>query len=70
MAKLIYSMFVSLDGHAEGAHGGFDWGAPEDEALHSYINQLASSLRTYLSGRRMYETMFYWETAHTVPDQP
>ena len=25
---------------------------------------------TYLYGRRMYETMLYWETAHTVPDQP
>ncbi|MFE6030636.1 hypothetical protein [Streptomyces niveus] len=24
---------------------------------------------TYLYGRRMYETMVYWETAHTEPDQ-
>src|SRR5271157_863581 len=48
----------------------FLWGAPEDEEVHSYINQLASSVGTYLYGRRMYETMVYWETAHTVPDQP
>jgi hypothetical protein len=31
---------------------------------------LASSVGTYLYGRRMYETMVYWETAHTIPDQP
>jgi len=64
MAKLTYSMFTSLDGYAEDGHGGFGWTAPEDEELHSYINELASSFGTYLYGRRMYETMVYWETAH------
>ena len=34
------------------------------------MNELASSFGTYLYGRRMYETMVYWETAHTVRDQP
>jgi hypothetical protein len=38
--------------------------------VHSYINALASSLGTYLYGRRMYETMVFWETARTLPDQP
>src|SRR5438094_10353333 len=70
MAKLIYSMFTSLDGYAEDGDGGFGWGAPEDEESHCYVNRLASSFGTYLYGRRMYETMVYWETAHTVPDQP
>src|SRR5262245_5173937 len=70
MAKLIYSMLTSLDGYTEGEHGRFGWGAPEDEAVHSYINELGSSFGTYLYGRRMYETMVYWETAHTVPGQP
>jgi len=70
MAKLIYSMLVSLDGYTEDEHGDFGWGAPEDEEVHSYINELASSFGTYLYGRRMYETMVYWETAHTVRDQP
>src|SRR5262245_36808717 len=70
MAKLIYSMLTSLDGYTEDAHGRFGWGAPEDEVVHSYINELASSFGAYLYGRRMYETMVYWETAHTVPDQP
>jgi dihydrofolate reductase len=70
MAKLIYSMLMSLDGYTEDEHGGFGWGAPEDEEVHSYINELAASFGTYLYGRRMYQTMVYWETAHPVPDQP
>jgi dihydrofolate reductase len=70
MGKLIYSMLMSLDGYVEDEQGRFGWGAPEDEEVHSYINQLASSVGTYLYGRRMYETMVYWETAHTVPNQP
>jgi len=69
MARLIYSMLTSLDGYTEDEHGDFGWGAPEEE-VHSYVNELASSLGTYLYGRRMYETMVYWETAHTIPDQP
>jgi dihydrofolate reductase len=70
MGKLIYSMLMSLDGYVEDEQGRFGWGAPEDEEVHSYINQLASAVGTYLYGRRMYETMVYWETAHTVPNQP
>lgn len=70
MAKLIYSMIQSLDGYTEDAQGRFGWGAPEDPEVHSYINDLAASVGTYLYGRRMYETMVYWETAHTVPNQP
>lgn len=69
-AKLIYSMLVSLDGFTEDENGKFGWGAPDDEEVHDYINQLGSSIGTYLYGRRMYETMVYWETAHTIPDQP
>jgi dihydrofolate reductase len=57
MGKLIYSMLMSLDGYVEDEQGRFGWGAPEDEEVHSYINQLAPSVGTYLYGRRMYETM-------------
>ena len=70
MGKLIYGMIMSLDGYVEDEHGRFGWGAPEDEEVHSYINELASSVGTYLYGRRMYETMVFWETALTIPDQP
>ncbi len=69
MGRLIYSMIQSLDGYTEDEQGDFSWGAP-DAALHSFINELASSVGTYLYGRRMDETMVYCETAHTLPDQP
>ncbi|MGO9856724.1 MAG: dihydrofolate reductase family protein [Acidimicrobiales bacterium] len=69
MAKLIYSAITSLDGFIEDEEGNFDWGAP-DEEVHSFVNDMARPVGTYLYGRRMYETMVYWETAHTVADQP
>jgi dihydrofolate reductase len=66
--SLIYSMLMSVDGCVEEEHGRFDWAAPDEEVF-SYITQLTSSAGTHLYGRRMYETMIYWETAHTVPNQ-
>jgi dihydrofolate reductase len=69
MAKLIYSAIASADGYIEDAAGGFDWGAPDEELL-CFVNDLERPVGTYLYGRRMYETMLYWETARTVPGQP
>jgi dihydrofolate reductase len=69
MAKLIYSAITSLDGYAEDENGNFDWAAP-DEEVHRFVNDLERPIGTYLYGRRIYETMVYWETAHTLPDQP
>ena len=57
MGKLNYSMLTSLDGYTEDERGHFGWGVPEDEQVHSYLNQLASSLGTYLYGGGVYETM-------------
>jgi dihydrofolate reductase len=62
MARLIYSAIGSLDGYVEDEHGKFDWAAP-DEAMHAFVNELERPVGTYLYGRRMYETMVYWETA-------
>jgi len=70
MAKLIYGMLTSLDGFVEDEEGRFGWSAPESEQVHSYVNELTASVGTYLYGRRMYDTMVYWETAHEVPNQP
>jgi dihydrofolate reductase len=70
MARLIYSMLMSLDGYTEDEQGSFGWGAPEDEEVHTYVNELAASFGTYLYGRRMYETMVYWETAGADPAEP
>jgi dihydrofolate reductase len=69
VAQLIYSAITSLDGYVAGADGGFDWAEP-DEEVHSFVNDLQRPLGTYLYGRRLYQVMVYWETAHTLADQP
>ena len=68
MAKLIYSAIASLDGYVADQAGNFDWAAP-DEAVHAFVNGLERPIGTHLYGRRMYEVMVYWETAHRVADQ-
>jgi dihydrofolate reductase len=62
MAKLIYSAIGSLDGYIEDDQGKFDWAAPDEELL-ALVNDLERPLGTHIYGRRMYETMLYWETA-------
>ena len=69
MARLIYSAIMSLDGYVADTEGSFAWAAPDDE-VHRCINDLERPIGTYLYGRRMYETMVYWETAPTQGDQP
>src|SRR5207253_5550984 len=63
MAKLIYSAIASLDGHVADEDGNFDWAEP-DEEVHAFVNELERPVATYLYGRRMYEVMVFWETAH------
>ena len=70
MAQLIYSMITSLDGYVEAADGDLGPGGADDEEVHTFVNDLFRPVGTYLYGRRMYETMVYWETAHTQPDLP
>ncbi len=66
MAKLIYSAITSLDGYIEDADGKFDWAAP-DEEVHAFVNDLERPVGTYLYGRRMYETMVFWENPPDLP---
>src|SRR5688572_18567427 len=68
MAKLIYSAITSLDGYTADTDGNFDWAEPDDE-VHRFVNDLERPVGTYLYGRRMYDVMAYWETAHAAPDQ-
>lgn len=69
MAQLIYSAIASLDGYVEDGQGCFDWAKPDEEVL-SLVNDLERPVGTYLYGRRMYETMLYWETVPTDEGQP
>jgi len=63
MPKVIYKMGgVSTDGYIVGPDGRFDWSVP-DEQLHRFHNEQTQALAGHLLGRRLYETMLYWETA-------
>ncbi len=62
MARLIYSAITSLDGYVEDDHGQFGWAAPGEEVF-AFVNELERPIGTHLYGRRMYETMVFWETA-------
>jgi dihydrofolate reductase len=64
--KLVYSFTVSLDGYIAGPDGDFSWTAP-DEELHRFHNERVRELGVHLLGRRLYETMVYWETAEHEP---
>ena len=69
MGKLITTAITSLDGYVADTDGKFDWSVP-DEEVHVFVNDLERPIGTYLYGRRMYEVMRFWETAHSLADQP
>ena len=69
MSKLIYSAIASLDGYIEDVDGSFDWAAP-DEEVHGFVNDQMRTVGTHLYGRRMYETMLFWETLPDTEDEP
>ena len=66
MRKVIYSIGTSLDGFIAGRDGEIDWSAP-DEELHRFHNEQTREVGVHLCGRRLYETMVYWETADRDP---
>ena len=66
MRSLIYSMAVSLDGYVVGPDGTFDWTVPGDEVFRFWIDEIRE-VDVHLMGRRLYETMLYWETADQNP---
>jgi dihydrofolate reductase len=69
MAKVIYTAITSLDGYIEDTQGRFDWAAP-DEEVHAFANDVERPVGTHLYGRRMYETMVFWESPPELAKQP
>jgi dihydrofolate reductase len=59
MSKLIYITNASLDGYIEDEAGAFDWVNPDP--VHAFITELVRPIRTHLYGRRLYQTMAYWD---------
>ena len=69
MRKLIYSMTVSLDGYIAGPDGAIDWSVPDEELFRFHLEHVRE-VGVQLCGRRLYETMVYWETAEESPLAP
>jgi dihydrofolate reductase len=62
MRSVTYSMSTSLDGYIVGPDGTFDWPGLDNEVLRFWNDEIRG-VGVHLMGRRLYETMLYWETA-------
>lgn len=69
MARLSYTAITSLDCYVEDASGSFDWAMP-DEDVHRLANDLDRVVGTHLYGRRLYETMVFWENPDNIAGGP
>ncbi|RRH93507.1 dihydrofolate reductase [Mesorhizobium tamadayense] len=61
MARIVYSMLMSLDGYIAGPDGNIGLPVPEEE-LHRHFNEDMRLTAIALCGRRMYETMRFWDS--------
>jgi dihydrofolate reductase len=66
MRSVTYSMGASLDGYIVGPDGGFEWSVPDPDIFRFWIEDLRR-VDVHIMGRRLYETMLYWETAEEDP---
>src|SRR5437773_5221231 len=61
MRSVTYSMNVSFDGYIVGPDGDFNWTAPDQEVFRFWIDEIRG-VGVHLLGRKLYETMLYWDT--------
>jgi dihydrofolate reductase len=61
--RVTYSMGVSLDGYIAGPDGDIT-APPPDEEVFRFVTDEIRQVGVHLLGRKLYETMLYWETAH------
>jgi dihydrofolate reductase len=66
MRRVTYSMSASLDGYIVGPDGSFDWPGFDAKVFRFWIDEIRE-VGVHLMGRRLYETMLYWETAEQDP---
>ncbi|MBE8523975.1 dihydrofolate reductase family protein [Amycolatopsis sp. H6(2020)] len=69
MRSVTYSMSVSLDGYIVGPDGGFDFGVTDDEVFRLSTEEVRGA-GVHLLGRRLYETMLYWEDVDVASLDP
>ena len=61
MSTVSFAMSVSLDGYVNDPDSGLDWHRVDDQ-LHRHFNDLDRAVDCHVYGRRLYETMRYWES--------
>jgi dihydrofolate reductase len=66
VGRVTYSLGVSLDGYIVGPEGEFGWTEPDEEVFR-FVTDEIRQVGVHLLGRRLYETMLYWETADQDP---
>jgi dihydrofolate reductase len=66
MRSVTYSMGISLDGYIVGPDGDIT-APPPDEEVWRLVTDEIREVGVHLMGRRLYETMLYWETADQDP---
>jgi dihydrofolate reductase len=66
MRRVTFSMSASLDGYIVGPDGSFDWTGFDKDVFRFWIDEIRG-VGVHLMGRRLYETMLYWETADQDP---
>jgi dihydrofolate reductase len=64
--SVTYSMGISLDGYITGPDGEITAPAPDEEIWRLVTDEIRG-VSVHLLGRRLYETMLYWETADEDP---
>lgn len=69
MGKLIYIMNISLDGYVADRDGDIGFSVPTPEVFSSIL-ELVRGASTHIYGRKLYEVMAPWDTAHLTPDAP
>lgn len=66
MRAVTYSMGASLDGYTVGPDGNFGWSGPDEEVFRFCVDEIRE-VGVHLLGRRLYETMLYWEADDHSP---
>ena len=67
MRKVTCSMGMSLDGYITDPVGGIGGGVPGPETFQASLAEIRS-VGVHLMGRRLYETMLYWEDAEETQE--